>query len=545
MSISRREFISRSALLAPLGTLPPWFAQSLLAQTTEPLIRHDVNSSDPEAQKAVEMYRTGVTAMKLKPAHDPTSWQFQANIHGYGRKEFEEVFPTDSGDKLLAQKVWGTCPHNFDGGDPTTSFLPWHRMYLHFFERIVRAAAQEPSSSRLGIPYWNWTKDHTLPDAFRENVNGSQDDNALYWGVRRRSVTALSNPLSIASIERGLELVEVTGLLDEPGFDADLEPTTLRGLNSGLEDGPHGFIHMLVGAQESDGSWRGMGVFEEAARDPVFWSHHCNIDRLWSHWRQNKDHKEPVDAEIQLTENERVAWSDVRHTFVDESGREIALTNRQVLVAAEILERGYVYDDLPREAVVAIDTSLQSISPMSSNTSPKAHPIQKLATAGPVEVAGKRTDVTLEPVAAFLAPEPVTEQTLIIQEIAASPGIKDSLFDVYVNLPANEQPTPDSPYYVGGLNIFNALAASRPMLPPGSTKAGGALKHDKHGGAEQRLPIADALRRQGWKQGDPIKVTIVPIPLDNQMAAPSTSVEPPPAIRAPTLSIGGFELIGR
>jgi tyrosinase len=418
-------------------------------------------------------------------------------------------------------------------------------MYLYFFERIVRSAAHEANSSRLGIPYWNWSKDDTLPEAFREEVNGSQDNNALYWGVRRQSVTASSNAISISSL--GLQnRVDVTALLNEPGFDADLEPATMIGFNSGVEDGPHGFIHMLVAARESDGSWRGMGIFEEAARDPVFWSHHCNIDRLWSHWRQKADHSEPVAAEIQLA-NERIAWSDVRHTFVDESGNEIVLTNGQVLLAAKILDKGYVFDDLPQEAIVA-GSDLEGFAPMSAS-SPKIFkqeaPIQTLATAGHVEVARMRKDVTLEPMEAAVAPGPTTKQTLIIRDIAASAGIQDSIFDVYVNLPPNEKPNTNSPYYVGGINIFNALGASRQMLPPGSTKAGGAAKHQKHGGAETRLPISDALARQGWKQGDPIKVTIVPVPLDNRPAEPSTTAQPPEAALPPTLSIGEFELIGQ
>ena len=38
-------------------------------------------------------------------------------------------------------------------------FLPWHRMYLYFFERIVRAAVVEAGGpADFALPYWNYDK---------------------------------------------------------------------------------------------------------------------------------------------------------------------------------------------------------------------------------------------------------------------------------------------------------------------------------------------------------------------------------------------------
>ena len=39
---------------------------------------------------------------------------------------------------------------------------------------------------------------------------------------------------------------------------------------------PHGDVHVGVGG------W--MGSVPTAAQDPIFWLHHCNIDRLWNRW---------------------------------------------------------------------------------------------------------------------------------------------------------------------------------------------------------------------------------------------------------------------
>jgi hypothetical protein len=46
-------------------------------------------------------------------------------------------------------------------------FLSWHRMYIYFFERILRAASGDPN---LALPYWNYSDpaQRALPVPFRE-----------------------------------------------------------------------------------------------------------------------------------------------------------------------------------------------------------------------------------------------------------------------------------------------------------------------------------------------------------------------------------------
>ena len=46
----------------------------------------------------------------------------------------------------------------------------------------------------------------------------------------------------------------------------------------------HDFVHGWTGG--NNGSIGGdMGSLGTAAWDPIFWSHHCNIDRLWYLWQ--------------------------------------------------------------------------------------------------------------------------------------------------------------------------------------------------------------------------------------------------------------------
>jgi tyrosinase len=55
-----------------------------------------------------------------------------------------------------------------------------------------------------------------------------------------------------------------------------------------LEGNPHNLLHLAIGGSispdanpEKSGL---MAVVQTAAFDPVFWVHHCNIDRLWNVW---------------------------------------------------------------------------------------------------------------------------------------------------------------------------------------------------------------------------------------------------------------------
>lgn len=55
----------------------------------------------------------------------------------------------------------------------------------------------------------------------------------------------------------------------------------LRRFCLALDSGLHGHVHVLTGNGVN------MGSVPWAARDPIFWLHHCNIDRRWRHWNKN------------------------------------------------------------------------------------------------------------------------------------------------------------------------------------------------------------------------------------------------------------------
>jgi len=511
MAVSRRTFLS-SSLLSMAGTLPLGLADTLLAQAAVPVKRRDVNGTDGASTSAVKAYRRGVQVMKARSPHDPTSWTFQANIHAYPgskgvmnsdpEKEFRDTFPNtipgitpaERARRLqLARRVWDTCPHG------PTSFLPWHRVYLYFFERIVASAAGEAT---LGLPYWNWTRDRSLPKSFWESIDGSQDNNALFWSNRNQGINggADGSPPT-RELTRSNVRIE---MLSDPILDERLQGGDTVGFGRRVEQRPHGPVHTAIGDDT------GMGFFEAAARDPIFWLHHANIDRLWESWSKITGHANPADGN----------WRAGTHSFVGPDGQLTTLTTEQVLIAAQILQHGYEYDHeetlvmaagpapTPESAVqtAAGEAPIPRSVPQPGAPAAAAPSQPPIAKADTVALSNQLKEVTLAPSgpAAALPAGPNERWILVLKDLSVAQSPADS-FAVYLNLPDGQRTHPDvsepAQYFVGELDFFYAPRKA-------------SLSSRQHAGHAVEPPrwerdVTAILRRQNWA-GGPVKVTIVP-----------------------------------
>ena len=56
-----------------------------------------------------------------------------------------------------------------------------------------------------------------------------------------------------------------------------------------IEMSPHNNIHNWVGDPEATIQGENMGHFHSARKDPVFYAHHANVDRMWNIWQKMKD----------------------------------------------------------------------------------------------------------------------------------------------------------------------------------------------------------------------------------------------------------------
>jgi len=146
-------------------------------------------------------------------------------------------------------------------------FLPWHRAYLYNFEMAAR-----DRNATVTVPWWDWTlgppRQDPIPAIFAAaTANGQPNPLASFriTGVPRvRPHDTVRQPGAATDLPSEADVADVLARTDWTDFTAALED---------LHDRVHGWV-------SGD-----MGVVATAAYDPIFWSHHTMIDRIWWLWQ--------------------------------------------------------------------------------------------------------------------------------------------------------------------------------------------------------------------------------------------------------------------
>lgn len=286
--LNRHRFLAvvGKSAVAAAACQPLFAAEPALAA---PFVRQDIASLNAASSQIVS-YAKAVTKMQALPSTDPTSWAYQAAIHGTTMSQ--------------ALQSWNTCEHN------TEWFWSWHRMYLYWFERIVRNKSGDPSWS---LPFWAWDSpsERYLPPMFRN------PSSSLYLANRHPNMNNGTGSLSAGDVSYSGAFA--TSVYSTPGQ---------TGANDMFQNSPHGNVHVGVGGL--------MASIVTAAQDPVFYLHHANCDRLWQVWRASYGGIDPVGDST---------WTGKSYTFFNEKGQPINMNACQILNAAQQLN--YVYQNGP------------------------------------------------------------------------------------------------------------------------------------------------------------------------------------------------------
>jgi tyrosinase len=347
--------ISRRAVLAAAAAAAAATPSAAQGQLVRP------NIVSPAGQANILKYAQAVKAMMALPASDPHSWTYQWYIHSIPRnlskaKEIARLFPIPSAGRTLAEAVWDTCKAHH-ANDIEDDFLPWHRMYVLQFEETIRTVLKDPS---FVLPFWSYTETGQgfVPQAFRRK--GDPVWRALYRDNRNAGANGG------AAIDAGL------GAQDPISADA-LQQISYRpkgadlGFCAHLDQNLHGGVHVLVGDQT------GMGDVPTAAGDPVFWMHHCNIDRMWASWNALGG-RNPTDD----------AWASRTFVLPDGHGGRMERTIASVL---DLAQMPYAYESL---------VAGQTIVAASAAAPPR--PITTLARSpAPIALSDAETQVVLGP----------------------------------------------------------------------------------------------------------------------------------------------------
>jgi hypothetical protein len=465
-------------------------------------VRRDIAGLDANGPE-IKALRAGIAVMKNRGPSDVTSWTYQANIHG---------MMSGMAADHLAQ-----CQHGH------WWFFPWHRMYLYYFERILRHAIQQTSTplpADFALPYWNYSDDvaaRVLPGVLRARTyvpdgGGSAVPNPLFELQRRTDINDLDQPTALdpdtVSYSDAFALSDfVSSTIGNDGFGGQEVPApvhlSFQLAHGALEHQPHDLVHDGIGGL--------MGDPNTAANDPVFWLHHGNIDRLWNRWLTQGQRSNPDPGS---------RWGVQTFTFYDENGHATTQPVYKFLeyVADNLVD--YKYDDAPQLAQATVP---QPSGAMASHMGAAAAPMHMegsmAATAPPHRLAqfpeplhltGKPTSVKIS------VPEP-HQQTLALhaegradseRELVLEIGGIDfnalpasGYYEVYINLPAGESPSRKSAGYLGTISTF-ALRQQVHAGDRGTTNSGRVA-----------LPLGKLLRRlkdrNAWSPGD-MTVTFVP-----------------------------------
>lgn len=272
---SRREFVKLlglgSTVLGVGGLGGIILPQDVQAQCDPPgtpgrpqSIRRDCRSILPRrpastlSSSEITRLRNAYQAMRdlaVSDPSDPRGFNHQANIHCYYCSQIAST-----------SHVHGNW-----------RFFAFHRAYLYMHERILGKLINDMD---FRLPYWDWdvSSHRKIPGAYATPAAAS---NPLWNSTRAMSATD-----ELPDEDVGDDAMEASMTA------ADFAEFGGTASGSGVPEGvPHGSVHVDVGGFTGD-----MGAFDTAGKDPIFYAHHSNVDKMWSDWNKGAStHTNPTD----------------------------------------------------------------------------------------------------------------------------------------------------------------------------------------------------------------------------------------------------------
>ncbi len=172
---------------------------------------------------------------------------------------------------LHGAPFWYCWHHQFSRRSDNRAqlFLPWHRAYMMYLDLALNDFDDE---GQIAAPWWDWTHTPDVPEAY-SNVDFDGQPNPLRR--YRMNIDTSNGPINRFTTRsagsnpfiRLPTAQQVTALLDDDDWSS---------FSDGLEN-IHDSVHGWVGGD--------MGSVTTAAYDPIFYAHHCMIDRIWYLWQ--------------------------------------------------------------------------------------------------------------------------------------------------------------------------------------------------------------------------------------------------------------------
>jgi tyrosinase len=147
-------------------------------------------------------------------------------------------------------------------------FLSWHRIYVRKLE--IEMQKRDPAAF---VPFWDWRNPD--PKGYPDWLNafvGTTINLPASGSIPATTVTVTRDPAVVSGGKKPdlLLLAAPVGTI--------LGQKTFYNFTKGLEDGPHNNIHMWFGASSTMADLI-------SPSDPIFWTHHGEVDRIWTLWQ--------------------------------------------------------------------------------------------------------------------------------------------------------------------------------------------------------------------------------------------------------------------
>ncbi|WP_169220949.1 tyrosinase family protein [Brasilonema sp. UFV-L1] len=480
-------FTTVSTLLAPSQV----YAQSVQPNTQPAQVaqiqftRSSVFSD--KGKKDLDSLVNALAKMRALACENPKSWYYQGAIHWVPSltkfpqsnslcSKYTQIAFNDPQQKLEVQKLlnaWQHCTHGLPDQNlnlPISQiadqhFLPWHRLYLIYFEKIVRKLS--PDNPQFAIPYWDYTRadQRTIPSQF---VTTSS---SLYTNLRNSVLNFVGG--AVESSKQQQIKKDKNNAYGADSFNQTKNP--LFNFSNQINNSPHGEMHGYIGGvvgnvpnpiwnnqPSPDGNFGLMTDVETAGFDPIFWIHHSNIDRYWESWQAvNPEKRKATVQDLSLPSNLAQIY-----TFADENNNLVSY-NTPANIIKGIYSVDYQYDQLDPDAKTAVvrgrvvqSTQLsarealqprilavkqqlhQSLDKLTDVTVPLSTPLQKRL------VSSEARTVTT----------PVQPEQYLLEVKLSFTKRPIGNYNVYVNLPRikslSSVISDIEHYYVGSVNFF-------------------------------------------------------------------------------------------
>ncbi|RVD83947.1 Tyosinase C-terminal domain [Arthrobotrys flagrans] len=296
--------ITSTSTSSPTSAAQPTFVAAVGAETVcvERLKIEDMQTQRPDS---FNLLLLAWGELQLTSETDDLSFYQLSRIHGapFGPWQMPEQ----------GNYNWevGYCTHH------SVIFLTWHRPFLLLLEQTIYRKAREIANrfsadvrpkyqaavNGLRLPYWDWsdpnTQSHiptivtaatvsvtqpgangapvvtTIPNPLKSYTFQSADSIATFWQNFARWRTTLRQPTS-----DGVTQEDLADRTLQNGYTNRRQSTYLAFSQGRYNDfaasieSIHDEVHAAVGGQGH------MTYVPYSAYDPIFWLHHCNMDRL-------------------------------------------------------------------------------------------------------------------------------------------------------------------------------------------------------------------------------------------------------------------------